>query len=266
MGAVCLSREIAAGAAADFTFILAWHFPNRTPAWCGWESGSGREHEIIGNWYTTQFKDAWGVGVHLGRGLPELEQETRKFATVMKESTLPAAVKEGATANLTTLVSQTCFRTADGEFHGFEGTGDHGMLPRQLHARVELRDGDAVPVSAVRAVAAQGGVRVFDGRERLHLLPPALARRLGAERVRGGRRADGADHQDVPGLAAERRRGVAAGGVAEGAQGDGVLLGAGRLGRQSRRRDGRGAAQHVRHRVLRAEPAVRHLLPGRFAG
>ena len=45
---------------------------------------------------------------------------------MLKESTLPPAVKDAATANLTTLVSQTCFRTADGEFHGFEGVGDHG--------------------------------------------------------------------------------------------------------------------------------------------
>ena len=34
-------------------------------------------------------------------------------------------VREAATANLSTLVSTTCFRTADGEFHGFEGVDDH---------------------------------------------------------------------------------------------------------------------------------------------
>ena len=40
------------------------------------------------------------------------------------DSTLPAAVKDAATANLSTLASTTCFRTADGEFHGFEGVDD----------------------------------------------------------------------------------------------------------------------------------------------
>jgi hypothetical protein len=39
----------------------------------------------------------------------------------MRESTLPAAVKDGAMANLSTLVTPTSFRTADGHFHGFEG-------------------------------------------------------------------------------------------------------------------------------------------------
>ena len=45
------------------------------------------------------------------------------FADAFRESTLPAAVKDGASANLSTLVTQTAFRTSDGEFHGFEGCG-----------------------------------------------------------------------------------------------------------------------------------------------
>ena len=125
VGALCLKREIAAGASADFTFVLAWHFPNRTPAWCQWSSGSGREHEVIGNWYATKFPDAWAVAEHLASNLAHLEKQTRTFADLLKESTLPAAVKDAAAANLTTLVSQTSFRTADGEFHGFEGCNDH---------------------------------------------------------------------------------------------------------------------------------------------
>ena len=33
--------------------------------------------------------------------------------------------KDGASASLSTLVTPVCFRTADGEFHGFEGANDH---------------------------------------------------------------------------------------------------------------------------------------------
>ena len=43
VGARCLQREIAAGAHADFTFLLAWHFPNRTPDRCGWAAPKGEE-------------------------------------------------------------------------------------------------------------------------------------------------------------------------------------------------------------------------------
>src|SRR5947199_1357947 len=54
----------------------------------------------------------------------DLEGRTRRFVTAMRETTLPAPVKEAAMANLSTLVTTTCFRTADGEFHGFEGVND----------------------------------------------------------------------------------------------------------------------------------------------
>jgi non-lysosomal glucosylceramidase len=43
----------------------------------------------------------------------------------MRDSTLPPAVRDAAMSTLSTLVTQTCFRTADGEFHGFEGSNDH---------------------------------------------------------------------------------------------------------------------------------------------
>jgi prevent-host-death family protein len=52
------------------------------------------------------------------------ERRTRQFVQALRESTLPPAVQDAAMSNLSTLATQTCFRTADGEFHGFEGTFD----------------------------------------------------------------------------------------------------------------------------------------------
>jgi non-lysosomal glucosylceramidase len=126
VGAVCLKRKIAAGAEAEFAFVLAWHFPNRTPARCGWSAPRGHENDIIGNWYATKFVHAWAVAEYAAKNLDGLERRTRAFVTAIRETTLPAAVKDAAMANLSTLVSTTCFRTADGEFHGFEGVNDHG--------------------------------------------------------------------------------------------------------------------------------------------
>ena len=125
VGALCLKREIAAGAEAEYTFLLAWHFPNRTPERCGWDSPKGHEKDIIGNWYCTRFPDAWAAAEYAAANLSALQQRTRRFAGAVRETTLPDVVKEAATANLSTLVSTTCFRTADGEFHGFEGANDH---------------------------------------------------------------------------------------------------------------------------------------------
>ncbi len=124
VGALCLSRTIAAGAHSDFTFLLAWRFPNRTPQRCGWHAPKGDEQTVIGNHYCQRFASAWDAAEYAAVNLARLESGTRKFAAAMRASTLPAAVKEAASANLSTLVTTTCFRTADGEFHGFEGVND----------------------------------------------------------------------------------------------------------------------------------------------
>jgi uncharacterized protein (DUF608 family) len=124
VGAVCLKRTIAAGQSADYEFLLAWHFPNRTPARCGWRAPKGEENTIIGNWYATKFPDAWAAAEYATQNLPQLEKRTKLFVNALRESTLPPVVMEAAMANLSTLRSTTSFRTADGEFHGFEGVDD----------------------------------------------------------------------------------------------------------------------------------------------
>jgi uncharacterized protein (DUF608 family) len=125
VGALSVGRTIAPGAHADYTFLLAWHFPNRTPRRCGWSSAPGDEDVLLGNFYTTRFPDAWAAAEYAAAQLPTLEPKTRRFAAALRESTIPAAIKDAAGANLSTLVTQVCFRTADGEFHAFEGANDH---------------------------------------------------------------------------------------------------------------------------------------------
>ncbi|MGI8988975.1 MAG: GH116 family glycosyl-hydrolase [Bryobacteraceae bacterium] len=124
VGALCLSRDIPARGRAEYTFLLAWHFPNRTPARCGWTAPKGEQNTVIGNWYSTKFPDAWAAAEYAAANLERLEKQTRLFAASLRESTVPAAVREAASANLSTFVTTTCFRTADGEFHGFEGAND----------------------------------------------------------------------------------------------------------------------------------------------
>jgi uncharacterized protein (DUF608 family) len=124
VGVVLESATIAPHQSQTFTFLLAWHFPNRTPDWCGWDAPKGKGGTRIGNYYATRFENAWAVADYTAQHLASLEKRTRLFAKTFGESTLPAAVKEAASANLSTLASTTCFRTADGEFHGFEGVND----------------------------------------------------------------------------------------------------------------------------------------------
>jgi uncharacterized protein (DUF608 family) len=124
VGALCLQRTIAPGASADYTFLLSWHFPNRTPERSGWRASKGDEKVRLGNFYCTRFADAWEAAAYAVEHLPRLEARASQFASAIRDSTIPAAIKDAATANLSTLATQTCFRTSDGEFHAFEGSND----------------------------------------------------------------------------------------------------------------------------------------------
>lgn len=124
VGTVCMRQQIAAGGEAVFSFVLAWRFPNRTPERCGWQAPKGQEKALIGNHYCTRFADSTAAARALAEGLPALEARTRSFVAAMRGSSLPGAVKDAAMSNLSTLCTTTSFRTADGDFHGFEGVHD----------------------------------------------------------------------------------------------------------------------------------------------
>jgi non-lysosomal glucosylceramidase len=124
VGSIAVTQSVAAGREISVTFLIAWHFPNRTPERCGWEAPEGEQKTVVGNYYCQRFSNAWEVARHLSRELPTLEGRTRKFAATVEGSTLPAAALDAALSNLSTLRTNTAFRTADGEFHGFEGCND----------------------------------------------------------------------------------------------------------------------------------------------
>ena len=126
VGSLCLAQEIPSGDKREYTFLLTWHFPNRTPARCGWSAPNGHEQDVIGNFYSTRFRDAWEVVDYVASKLTKLETGTRQFVAAIRDTTLPGAIKDAAMSNLSTLVSPTCFRTSDGHFHGFEGCNQKG--------------------------------------------------------------------------------------------------------------------------------------------
>ncbi len=116
------------GESKEITFLLTWHFPNRR-AWDDantYSFGYGGE-EIVGNYYTTLFSDAWNVAEKTAAEFDALEKETVNFVKNLSDSDVPDILKEAGLFNLNNLRSQTVFRTADGLPFGFEGTGSiHG--------------------------------------------------------------------------------------------------------------------------------------------
>ena len=126
-GSLCVSLDAPAKSSVEVVFFLTWHFPNRV-TWR--ETGSNHPHSpnqagaIIGNYYTNQYADAWDAAAYTAKNLDWLEAETRAFVDAVCESDLPAVVKESALFNLSTLRSQTVFRTPDGFMFGWEGCDD----------------------------------------------------------------------------------------------------------------------------------------------
>jgi uncharacterized protein (DUF608 family) len=101
-------------------FLLTWHFPNRQ-SW----TPKGNEKDRIGNYYATQYSDAWDAAEKFVPQLAELEEKTVRFVRTFCQSKLPEAVKEAALFNISTLRTQTCFRTEDGRFFGWEGCSNN---------------------------------------------------------------------------------------------------------------------------------------------
>lgn len=124
-GTLGASRRVEAGGSGEVTFLLAWHFPNRRSwAWGHRGPGGVAGPHTVGNYYTTPFSDAWDVVSSEAGRLTSLEEATWRFVRAFWISDLPTPVKEAALSNLSTLRSQTFFRTADGRPFGWEGCLD----------------------------------------------------------------------------------------------------------------------------------------------
>jgi len=116
MASLAVKVELPPNQTKEVTFLLTWHFPNRQ-TW----TPKGNEKDRIGNYYTTKYKNAWEVAEKVAPQLAKLEEATVGFVRAFCRSTLPEVVKEAALFNISTLRTQTCFRTEDGRFYGWEG-------------------------------------------------------------------------------------------------------------------------------------------------
>ncbi|MBD3265580.1 hypothetical protein GF373_02835, partial [bacterium] len=117
---LAVNTTVPAQAEKSITFLLTWHFPNRY----NWSQPTQqyKKEDFIGNYYTQQWEDAWDAAESIAPKLQKLEDETVAFVKAFCESNLPAVVKEAALFNASTLRTQTCFRTQDGRFFGWEGS------------------------------------------------------------------------------------------------------------------------------------------------
>lgn len=111
MASLALSQTIPGGESRIFEFYLTWHYPN-IKAWA---------KSLLKKYYTTQYTDAWDVILKTKPLLGSLEDGTVKFVEAFCSAQLPTEVKEAALFNVSTLRTQTCFRTEDGYLFAWEG-------------------------------------------------------------------------------------------------------------------------------------------------
>jgi len=114
MASIATKLNLSPGEIREVRFFITWHFPNRM-AW---------SDSMLKNYYSAGFRDAWDVVEKTLPGLEKLEQQTLEFVKAFIESDLPDVVKEAALFNVSTLRTQTCFRTEDGYFYTWEGCND----------------------------------------------------------------------------------------------------------------------------------------------
>ncbi len=116
VGSVCERRTLQAGETTTVRLLMSWRFPDR---------GSWADAEpTVTNHYTTLFDDSASVLSAVVPRLEDLRVRTEEFVKAYWGSDLPDVVKEAALANVSTLRTQTCFRTDDGRFFGWEGCND----------------------------------------------------------------------------------------------------------------------------------------------
>ncbi len=118
------AAPIGPGETRPFTFLIAWHFPNRTVDPNPGEMYAEPTGRCLRNEYATRFADAWSVARHVAEHLDRLERETRLYLDTFASSTLPAVVLDAAGSQASILRTNTCFRTDDGRLHAYEGCGD----------------------------------------------------------------------------------------------------------------------------------------------
>ncbi len=116
VASLAVQETIPAHSTKNITFLITWHFPNRY-SWA---------NESVGNYYTTQYGDAWDVAESIAPVLRELEAGTMEFVNAFLASDFPEVVKEAALFNLSTLRTQTVFRIESGQMFGYEGCNDKG--------------------------------------------------------------------------------------------------------------------------------------------
>jgi uncharacterized protein (DUF608 family) len=122
-GSLLLSGELAPGENITHPVVISWYFPNITEASA--ISGEATQLTELGPawhpFYTSQWKDARDVLLHVRQHYASLRERTQAFHDALFSSSLPASILDAVSANLAILKSPTVLRYENGDVWGWEG-------------------------------------------------------------------------------------------------------------------------------------------------
>jgi non-lysosomal glucosylceramidase len=124
LGALGRKLQLAAGASATVSFVVAWHFPN-------WGmDGLGR----AGRYYANRFDSAQAAAQYVADHFDRLCSRTRLWHDTWYDSTLPYWFLNRTFLNTSILATSTSYRLRSGRFWGWEGVGCcHGTCTHVWH-------------------------------------------------------------------------------------------------------------------------------------
>jgi len=115
--------NIKSGETRTVRFITSWNFPNCINYWNpeGDCKNENRKPKIWKNYYKTLFSDSTESALYSLNNWERLYRETLAFKNTLFSSTMPLAVLDAISANISILKSPTVLRLEDGTFYGWEG-------------------------------------------------------------------------------------------------------------------------------------------------
>jgi len=126
-GLLCAHLELNPQETKSVRFALSWSFPLMVKYWGQDQERVAQEAQkrnISYPWrhhYATLWEDSKASAQYAMEHWDRLQEETRLFKKTLFRSSLPGAVLDAVSANLSTLKSATVLRLEDGTFYGWEG-------------------------------------------------------------------------------------------------------------------------------------------------
>ncbi len=118
-GTVVSYIDIPSCGKASLRFVISWHVPVAENYWS--PRSDNIDEKTWRNYYATVFEDSLASAKYSLENFDALFEKTMSFSNALQSCTLPEAVKDAISSNLSVIKTPTALRLEDGSFWGWEG-------------------------------------------------------------------------------------------------------------------------------------------------